>query len=302
MYRVFKLLIIGFMLFAVNNMFAQQTDSVTIVTDSTNVIPKRILTGFELDVDTMSKVMTKAEAAESATEKSQLSDRFEEILIQTLKKENSFSHMFDSIPYVKQLISADSLVRIFSWSIPTEKKGVHNYHCIIQYRKVKTTKVSDVFVLDDTKNKIPLPEHEVLKYPNWYGCDYYQMVQKTDGKKIYYTLIGHDFNDGNSFKKCIDVLTFDRRNNPVFGAPIFLIDKKPQDRIIFEYSVQSVMKVSYYPEIDQIAFNYLYPVIPEKKNDRRYYVSDGTYEGLMFKLGKWIKIPLTELPRDEKHK
>ena len=266
----------------------------TIAADSVSA-DIQVLSEFEILMTTMSDLMHKAEASTEITEKEELSGIFKTLLFEELKKEGSFDLSFDTIPHVAQLVSNDGLVRIFSWVIPTQKRGIFNYHCIIQHRMNKATKISDVFVLEDTKNRIVLPEHEILKYPNWYGCLYYQMVEKIDGKNVYYTLIGHDFNDGITNKKCVDVLTFDKYANPVFGASIFLLGKKPQCRALFEYSAQSTMKLAYFNDIDKIVYNYLHPITKEKENDRRYYVPDISYEGLMFKLGKWIKVPNVEM-------
>lgn len=294
MYRVIRLLCIITACYMLPfNGFAQD-----VAADSTEHVllpPPRQLTEFDIALDSMSKLMRMAEVMPEIKKKEELTDAFRELLVKTLKKDSSFNFPLDTIPHVSTLTSDDSLVRIFTWSVPTGRLDEFLYYGIVQHRLARSSKISDVFVLDDVKDKVLLPEQEELKYPEWYGCLYYQMVQKNDGKKTYYTLIGGDFNNSITRKKYIDVLTFDRRSNPVFGAPIFLIGKKPQKRVVFEYTSQSVMLLRYFKDIDKIVFNYLYPIVEEKKDDSRYYVPDVSYEGLMFKLGKWIKIPNVEL-------
>ncbi|MDR1055495.1 MAG: hypothetical protein LBL90_06665 [Prevotellaceae bacterium] len=298
MYKCFKILLYGL----TNSLFftgyaVAQSEADKQLNDF--VVVEKPKSAYEILADSMATLMHMAEASPNVAEKEKLSDIFRDMLIKELKKDNSFDLLFDTIPHVSTLVSADGLVRVFSWSIPARQQGVFNYFGVIQRRTTKLTSTSDVFLLEDSKDKVLLPEHDILKYPSWYGCAYYQMVEKNDGKNTYYTLIGHDFNNGISYKKCIDVLTFDKRGNPVFGAPIFLMEKKAQNRIIFEYSALSVMKVAYFEDMDKIVFNYLYPIVEEKTNDRRYYVPDTSYEGLMFKLGKWIKIPNVEMRQKE---
>lgn len=67
---------------------------------------------------------------------------------------------------------------------------------------------------------------------------------------------------------------------------------------MFEYSSRSVLHLKYHKNLDKIVFNWLYPIIPEKKNDKSYYVPDATYDGYEFKYGKWIKVNNVLLKKD----
>jgi hypothetical protein len=209
----------------------------------------------------------------------------------TLKKPYSFTHPFDSIPYIKILPSPDGMLKLYTWRIPRQD-GKSEYHGIVQRRRMnKNNPLSDVFVLRDSKAKTNQAEKQVFDYPDWYGCLYYDMVEKHDEGQTTYTLIGFDFNDNITYRKYIDVLTFNKQGFPVFGAPMFITDSKgAKSRIIFEYTSQSVMYVGYRSETDKIVFNYLHPIIPEKQGDASYYVPDITYDGFEFKFGKWLKI------------
>ncbi|MDR2287528.1 MAG: hypothetical protein LBE04_08680, partial [Prevotellaceae bacterium] len=99
-----------------------------------------------------------------------------------------------------------------------------------------------------------------------------------------------DFNNGISYKKYIDVLTFNPQGIPSFGAPVFFdTEKGIKSRIMFEYSAKSVMHLKYHDDLGKIVFHWLYPIVPERINDKSYYVPDTTYDGYTFKLGKWVK-------------
>jgi hypothetical protein len=130
---------------------------------------------------------------------------------------------------------------------------------------------------------------------------FYEIVEKKEAGKTYYTLLGFDFNNGISYKKYIDVLTFNAQGIPSFGAPLFAGSKDSgiKSRIVFEYSSRSVLHLKYHETLDKIVFNWLYPIVPEKVNDKSYYVPDATYDGYEFKHGKWMKVNDVLLKKDK---
>jgi hypothetical protein len=150
--------------------------------------------------------------------------------------------------------------------------------------------LSDIYLMNDVKQQVLNPETEILHYPDWYGCLYSDIVETQDMGKTYYTLLGFDYNNGISHRKYIDVLTFNPQGIPSFGAPIFVDGTGIKSRIVLEYSAKAVLNLKYHDDIQKIAFNWLYPIVPEKRNDRSYYVPDATYEGYEFKMGKWMKV------------
>jgi hypothetical protein len=153
----------------------------------------------------------------------------------------------------------------------------------------KKSTLSDIYILNDVKQDVHKPEEEILHYPNWYGCLYSDIIETQDMGKTYYTLLGLDFNNGLSHKKYIEVLTFNPQGIPSFGAPIFVDETGIKSRVVFEYSAKSVLHLKYHSDINKIIFNWLYPIVPEKRNDKSYYVPDTTYDGYEFKYGKWMK-------------
>jgi hypothetical protein len=234
--------------------------------------------------------MTMAAEEYDYAKKQEYVTSFSELLQKTLKTPNSLSLSFDSIPHLNVISSADGILRIFSWGSP-KSDGEYSYSSIVQRRMGnKKSPLSDIYLMDDVKQNILKPEEEILHYPRWYGCLYSDIIETQDMGKTYYTLLGLDFNNGVSHKKYIDVLTFNPQGIPTFGAPIFVDGTGIKSRIIFEYSAKSVMHLKYHPEMNKIVFNWLYPIVPEKRHDKSYYVSDVTYDGYEFKSGKWMKV------------
>jgi hypothetical protein len=233
--------------------------------------------------------MTMAAEEYDYAKKQEYVTSFSELLEKTLKTPNSLTLSFDSIPYLKIISSKDGILRIFSWGAPKEE-GEYLYYAILQRRMGDMeSPLSDVYRLNDVKRNVFKPEEEILRYPDWYGCLYYDIIETQNTGKTYYTLLGFDFNNGLSHKKYIDVLTFNSQGIPSFGAPVFVDKTGIKSRIVFEYSAKAVMHLKYHPDLGKIVFHWLYPIVPEKKDDKSYYVPDVTYDGYEFKLGKWMK-------------
>jgi hypothetical protein len=255
------------------------------------VLGSSVATGqpFEQIRAELSELMTMAAEEYDYDRKQEYVASFSELLQKTLKAPNSLSLSFDSIPHVKVLSSADGILRIFSWGAPAGERE-YTYSVIVQRRMGgKNSPLSDIYVMKDVAKTVLKPEEAILHYPDWYGCLYYDLIEKQDMGKTYYTLLGFGFNNGISHKKYIDVLTFSPQGIPSFGAPLFVDGAGIKSRIVLEYSSKAVLNLKYHANLDKIVFNWLYPIVPEKRNDKAYYVPDVTYDGYEFKLGKWMK-------------
>lgn len=236
-------------------------------------------------------IMQEADSTRDFDKKSQLYADFEIMLEQILKDEDRSCCEFDSIPNLSLVASSDKRLMIYSWNIPSfEEKA--KYGCII-YHNPKSSKAGEnkVFRLTDVRHDTKTPDIALIRSPHWYGCIYYDLIEKEIDNMTIYTLIGFDANDNFSHRKYIEVLTFDENGAPIFGLPIFLDDRRGlKTRVIFEYTSQSVVMVRYFPAIDKIVYHYLYPIIPEKAGDASYYVPDVTFDGYEYKFGKWLKV------------
>jgi hypothetical protein len=244
---------------------------------------------FEQVKSELSELMIMASEECDYAKKQEYMTSFARLLEKTLKTPNSLSLSFDSIPHLNVIASNDGRVRIFSWGA-SKNDTEYEYNAIIQRRMGdKKSPLSDIYILQDVKQDILKPEEEILHYPRWYGCLYSDIIETQDMGKTYYTLLGLDFNNRLSHKKYIDVLTFNPQGIPLFGAPVFVDGTGIKSRVVFEYSAKSVLHLKYHSDIGKIVFNWLYPIVPDKYNDRSYYVPDATYDGYGFKYGKWMK-------------
>lgn len=224
----------------------------------------------------------------------ELINAFEEILNQP----NSFDLSFESLKNdMAILVSPDSKFKLINWNIEKNDK-TFEYYGFIQEKHIQITKKSflkksktetvQLHSLIDKSSEIKNPENFIGDNKKWYGMLYYKIIVKKSKSKTYYTLLGKDENDKYSSKKIIDVLTFDEKGTPHFGADIFVMNKKFPKRVIFEYGASCSMSLRYSPQKDSIVFDHLAPTNPQLEGQFQYYCGDMSYDGFGFKRGKWV--------------
>jgi len=203
-----------------------------------------------------------------------------------LNSADSYTYPFDSLAHIGKVVSPDGNWRIFTWNNPLPG-GLQQMFGFLQVKGEKGG-AAVTYELNDSRSKIPTPMAQTVTTQQWYGALYYQTVKKKNGKTTYYTLLGVDLNDLFTYKRVIDVLSFDEDGKPQFGAPIFDNGKRRFSRIIFEYSAKATMMMRYLPETDMIVFDHLSPSEPKYSNDLRFYGPDFSYDGFKFEKGRWF--------------
>lgn len=203
---------------------------------------------------------------------------------EVLNMDESFDYDFPSLKYIGNLKSDDDNLRIITWNLPYYD-GTHQYFGFIQFKKNQRTVLT--YELNDQSEQIKNPEFQVLSHKNWYGALYYQIIVNKYRGDVYYTLLGTDLNDLHSKKKIVDILQFDRDNQPVIGAPVFKNREKTVSRVIFEYNAKVSMGLSYDESKEMIVYDHLSPSRPSLKGQFQFYGPDFSYDGLKFENGIW---------------
>lgn len=211
-------------------------------------------------------------------------------LRRSLKQPGAFEYRFDSVVTMARLYSPDKKFRLLNWNLRLDD-GTYRYFCIIQTP-------TELIELKDKTTDIKSPETAVLDKEKWYGAHYYQIVQAGKRKKRYYLLLGWKGNDRLTTQKVIEVLSFNKKQEPVFGAKVFDypdkedrkadLFKKNKTRIIFEHSAEVSMSLRYHPEDDQIVFDHLSPRSSDLKGQYQYYGPDMSYDRFRRKRSRWI--------------
>lgn len=229
---------------------------------------------------------------DSLTEDRMVSDSiFTRTLVRALQIKNSFYYPFDSVLGVSRLYAPDSSFRIFTWNILyddfySRQKGA------IQMRtkdgSLKLIPLRDVS--EFTQNAMD----SVRGKGNWIGAIYYNIVKTQHKGKNFYTLFGIDYNTIRSTKKWIEVLTFNEKNEPVFGGPLFSyeqdsIKKAPQNRFGLEYKKDARVLANFIEEVNMILVDHLISESDEPEN-KWTMVPDGDNEGFKWENGKWVHV------------
>lgn len=216
---------------------------------------------------------------------------FTRILVRTLQTRNSFYYPFDSVLGISKLYAPDTSFRIFTWNIQFDdyygrQKGA------IQLRTADGS--LKLIPLRDFSEFTSAPTDSVRDKSNWIGAVYYNIIRNDFKGKKYYTLFGFDENTAQSSMKWIDVLTFNERNEPVFGGPFFTYDKDsipkpPAYRFNIEFKKGARILVNYIEDLQMILVDHL--VSESDEPDHAWtYVPDGDNEGYKWENGKWVHI------------
>ncbi len=235
--------------------------------------------------DTLYNCFKRLRVTPDQSQKKQINDSIRDIFKRILVKKEFFENPFDTLRTVGRIMSPDEKFRIINWNT-LDGDGTYTYYAFIQYYH----KDKDEIVLTeliDKSDSIPDPEQQVLDAENWYGALYYDIVPPPKRKYDEYLLLGWD--GGTLFlnRKVIDVLRFTSSGVPRFGKSIFKLKKDRKKRIIFEFSYMASMRLFYDDDIDMVVFEHLVPLTPAVRDQKSYYGSDLTFDGLEFEDGKW---------------
>jgi hypothetical protein len=214
--------------------------------------------------------------------------------INTLKKAlmvpTSFNYDFSLLKTVSILKPEDEKFRIFTWNLLLDS-GRYMYFGAIQ---MDNEEKLVLFGLYDSSRFTSNQNYEMLDNRHWIGALYYQIHEYKYKKQKYYLLMGWDGEDEFINKKVIDVLRFDEKGNPHFGAPIFDVDGDIQSRVVFKFSEHTAMLLRYEKKDNIIVFANMVPINPLFKGKYEHYVPDGTYDYFKFHKGFWVKTELLE--------
>ena len=216
-------------------------------------------------------------------ERQAANEKFLKLWEPILDEAKSMKYPFDSLSTVAILTSDDNKVRFINWVIPQDN-GTYKYQAIVQYYNYQNK--YNVAYLEAIEEELREPEKMKLQNNRWIGALYYQLETIKRGKRKYYILLGWDGNDDRSNKKIADVLTISR--GLTFGAPIFKIGKKPQNRFIIEYKEDASASMKYHTKEERILYTHLIPLSEGVKGLYDFYVPDGSVDALNLRNGKFI--------------
>ena len=244
----------------------------------------------ELNVyeDSLNYYFKKLASERNDAAKESWNEKILEYFRMALSSEESFDYNFDSLKNVGIIKSDDENLRIITWNLPYNDR-THKYFGFIQYKKSKRKILS--FELNDQSDNMQNPDFAILNQNNWFGVLYYQIIENKYRGRTYYTLLGLDLNNVLTKKKVIDVLYLNSDDNLVFGKDVFKNRKRAVTRVIFEYSSQANMVLTYNKEKEMIVYDHLSPSKPSLQGQYEFYGPDFSYDGLKYERGIWNSYP-----------
>ena len=218
--------------------------------------------------------------------KSSLHTNIEELLAGALIIPGAFEYPFDSLKKVGKITSRDGKIRIFTWE-RIRNDGSHHYYGFILYRR-KNPENPLLVKLINCSGSIMDPTLQVLGPDSWFGALYYEIIERKWNDVTLYTLLGYDPNDIFTSRKIIDCFYMKDGTTPVFGAPLFILKNKIQNRVIFEYAAKVSMSLRYNEKLKMIVFDHLSPAKPSYAGNYQFYGPDFSYDVFKFTENCWV--------------
>jgi len=250
-------------IFPLTRAWSQQKQKLTLYEDSLNHLGKMIVNGGD------------------ESDRKAATYKFIPLLVRALKEPGSFDYKFDSVRSIRIVYAPDRSFRIFTWFVNINDIAYRFYGTI----QMNSPSHLVLHPLIDATEKITNPEKAVLTPAAWYGAEYYEILPKDAGGN--YVLLAWKGISDELTSRLVDVLRFEN-GKPIFGAPIFQVNKLLQSRLLFKYTHQASMMLKYLPQENVIVMDHLSP--PEKTLQGKYqfYGPDLTYDELLYNSGIWV--------------
>lgn len=257
------------------------------------------------------------------TSKVRLNEQFKKLVNELLHDFQSLSYDLSALKSISVLTSPKNTFRIYSWPLEISP-GQYDYfgftQCLVNKKRQKLKVV-------ELENSIFSMTHKVdKKYGSdqWRGGLYYKLVPSKKKKAKHFLVLGWDGHNKRSTKKIIEVISFTKKGEPIFGAPILNFEVKEikknfrqkeskeikyqiKYRHEFEYSAKVSMMLRYDKEFGMVVFDHLAPMNPKLVAVKATYVPDYSYDGLYLKKGQWytknnLDLRNKTLPKAKKYK
>jgi len=233
--------------------------------------------------DSLSFHLTALTKAYEDNEKLIHSQSLTDALLKGIYNPEIFNHSFSSIKKMAILSPSDKSFMIFNWNIPLNS-GHNEFKCFIVVKS--NGEDNKVYPFTETARSLKKFENRLLDPDDWYGCLYYDVISTGKKSNQKYTLLGYR-PDKMSTKKFVDVLQISK-DEVRLGDALFSTKKGTQKRLVFEYSSEVSMNMSYQESGDRIILDHLVPRSEEMIGNYIFYGPDGTFDALQLEKGKWV--------------
>lgn len=245
-------------------------------------------------------------------DKFRLNEEYTDTLRSMLNDYASFEMSYDTLStnIFSVVSSPKGDFRIYTWAIE-EAPNSYIFYGFTQYLLDKRKKELKVCLL--TSEKVNNQQFQTLDTSQWMGCIYYELIPRQKRREDKYLILGWDGNTSLTNKKIIEVIEFNKKGIPTFGANVFRTTefRPPRGnknyRLVIEYSGKVSMTIRWDDQLEMIVFDHLSPSSPRLKGVRAAYVPDFSYDALVYENGYWVQKSNVDarnqkLPKPKKYK
>jgi hypothetical protein len=203
-----------------------------------------------------------------------------------LRTEGSFQHANKKLSQKINIISSpDNVFKIYNWEV-VQATDLGRYYGVIQLSDGQLRPLIDI-----SDKIIRGTEDSTFANGRWFGCIYYNILQREIAGQQIYFLLGWNGNSLNSERKIVEAFGFNSQGQIQFGAPLFVSiergKRKNVNRFVLEYQRGAKVSMNFDKETNQIIMDHCESQIGDPA--KRYtYIPDGTYDGLTWDGTKWI--------------
>jgi hypothetical protein len=222
-------------------------------------------------------------------DKLRINDSIRMIIDSYVSSDTVFTHRFDNLRFLGQVISPDSLLKIVSWNLILYNEPSRYNSYII--RKMDSGIDNKIYKLHTGYKDASIMTDTTYFQTEWYGALYYDLKPlKATGKQLW-VLLGIDYGNPEVTRKIIDALSFGPDDALIFGYKFFQSGEDVKFRVVFEYSSLAIMSLRFRSD-RSILFDHL---VPFAADGRPSYGPDYSFDAYNFENGMWkLKINVDE--------
>lgn len=193
------------------------------------------------------------------------------------------------IRQLRMACSPDSAFKILTWCYVLND-GIAQYGGVVINRgKVVALRYADK----------PIVVGEEYSADHWCGGVCYEVIPVEIKGKLCYTLLSWDGNDGVTFKRIADVVSFDKKGRAVFGRSVFQNERHVTNRIVLEYSAKTSLTLDYNERHKGIVANAIVHDNDDFSGASASYGASDVFDVYRFESGKWVMYPNERLTFDK---
>lgn len=261
---------------------AQQTDSVTTISDPLAEISK-LEDSLVIYADSLRFGII-------PEEKAKLNEKFVRALRKALSYPNSFEYPFERLQnYIHIITPEDKTFRIFNWVVLINEFG-RRYYGAVQMNSPEMK----IYPLLDYSEELESTGRALEKLTNkeWYGGEIYNIYKlpgvMENGSPVY-AIFSYNNNAMYSKKKIFDHMVITDQG-PVFGLANIVTPQATINRLILEYKKEALVNLNFNKEEKKVIFDRLASDIGDASK-RFTYVPTGQMDGFQLIDGRWHFVP-----------